>query len=103
MLNGIVVLTVLLLAIGAAAAQDVQGVELCTQERNLDKRTSCLQSNVGYLQQLVAKNASDAQQKLNVVNGEIAALKSALATLQASLEQLHLAAKKSEGKKSEDK
>ena len=65
--------TVLLAA--AALAQDVPGIEICTRESRLDRRTSCLQSNVEFLQQVVARNALDAQQKLAAANREIAALK----------------------------
>src|SRR5271163_3043361 len=81
------------------AAQDVPGIELCTRETRLDRRTGCLQSNIEYLQQLIAKNALDAQQKLAAANREIAtqkdsaaaaakeitALKEALAGVQARL------------------
>jgi septal ring factor EnvC (AmiA/AmiB activator) len=88
-----------------AAAQDVQGIELCTRESRLDRRTGCLQSNVEYLQQVIAKNALDAQQKLAAVNREIAAqkeantaaareiaaLKDALAAVQARLDLLQKA------------
>jgi chromosome segregation ATPase len=88
-----------------AAAQDVQGIELCTRESRLDRRTGCLQSNVEYLQQVIAKNALDAQQKLAAASREIAAqkeasaaaareiaaLKDALAAVQARLDQLQKA------------
>ncbi|HEV7982546.1 MAG TPA: hypothetical protein VGP86_06580 [Xanthobacteraceae bacterium] len=88
-----------------AAAQDVQGIELCTRESRLDRRTGCLQSNVEYLQQVIAKNALDAQQKLAAANRdiaaqkeagaaaarEIAALKDALAAVQGRLDQLQKA------------
>jgi septal ring factor EnvC (AmiA/AmiB activator) len=63
----------------AVVAQDVQGIELCTRETRLDRRTGCLQSNIEYLQQLIAKNALDAQQKLAAANREIAAQKDAVA------------------------
>ena len=63
-----------------AAAQDVQGIEACTRESRLDRRTGCLQSNVEFLQQVIAKSALDAQQKLNAANRDIAALKEQLAT-----------------------
>ena len=56
-------------------AQDVPGIEICTRESRLDRRTSCLQSNVEFLQQVVTRNALDAQQKLSAANREIAALK----------------------------
>jgi acyl carrier protein phosphodiesterase len=57
----------------------VQGIELCTRETRLDRRTGCLQSNIEYLQQLIAKNALDTQQKLAAANWEIAAQKDASA------------------------
>jgi chromosome segregation ATPase len=70
-------------AVPAAApqvvAQDVQGIELCTKESRMDRRTGCLQSNVEYLQQLVTKNALDLQQKLAAANREIAVQKEAAA------------------------
>jgi predicted nucleic acid-binding Zn-ribbon protein len=56
-------------------AQDVPGIEICTRESRLDRRTSCLQSNVDFLQQVVTRNALDAQQRLSAANREIAALK----------------------------
>ena len=58
-----------------ASAQDVPGIEICTRESRLDRRTSCLQSNVEFLQQVVTRNALDAQQKLAAANREMAALK----------------------------
>jgi hypothetical protein len=62
-----------------AFAQDVPGIELCTRERQMDRRTGCLQSNVEYLQQLIAKNSLDAQQRLAAASREIAAQKDQLA------------------------
>jgi hypothetical protein len=87
-------LAVLLLAGGVARAQDVAGIEACTQETRMDRRTGCLQSNVDYLHKLIAKNAADAQQKLSAAAGEISALKAAVATLQASVDKLQAAATK---------
>jgi hypothetical protein len=60
-------------------AQDIPGIELCTREQRMDRRTGCLQSNVEYLQQLIAKNSLDAQQRLAAANREIAAQKDQLA------------------------
>jgi endonuclease/exonuclease/phosphatase (EEP) superfamily protein YafD len=89
-----------LLACGAARAQDVPGIELCTHETRMERRTGCLQSNIEYLHTLIAKNATAAQQKANATAGEIAALKAevaalrgTLAELQARLERLEVAAK----------
>jgi septal ring factor EnvC (AmiA/AmiB activator) len=63
----------------SAAAQDVPGIELCTRERQMDRRTGCLQSNVEYLLQLIAKNSLDAQQRLAAANREIATQRDQLA------------------------
>jgi ubiquinone biosynthesis protein UbiJ len=54
----------------------------------MDRRTSCLQSNVEFLQQTVNKNTLEAQQKLAAATREITALKEALASLQARVDQL---------------
>jgi hypothetical protein len=45
----------------------------CTKTSGLDKPTGCLQSNVNYLQRLVAKNALDARHKLDEATAEIVA------------------------------
>jgi hypothetical protein len=85
---------------GVARAQDVQGIELCTHETRMDRRTGCLQSNIDYLQGLIAKRATETQQKLTAaageiggLKGEVAGLKAALAALQARIETLETAAK----------
>ena len=38
-----------------ARAQDVPGIEICTVEKTMERRTSCLQSNVDFLQKTIAK------------------------------------------------
>jgi septal ring factor EnvC (AmiA/AmiB activator) len=75
---GIAWLVILLLK-APAQAQDVPGIEICTRESRLDRRTGCLQSNVEFLQQVVTKNALDTQQKLSAASRDIAALKEQLA------------------------
>src|SRR5215467_910464 len=76
------------LTLVAAVAQDVPGIEICTRESRLDRRTSCLQSNVEFLQQVLTKNALDAQQKLAAASREIAALKEQLAAANHDLATL---------------
>jgi hypothetical protein len=63
----------------AARAQDVPGIEICSRESRLDRRTGCLQSNVEYLQQVINRNALDAREKLTAATRDIAALKEQLA------------------------
>jgi hypothetical protein len=76
-----------------ANAKDIAGIEDCTKTSGLDKRTGCFQSNINFLQQTITKNALDARQRLSAANNEIIALKSAVMSLQASLEELKAAQK----------
>ena len=46
-------------------AQDVPGIEICTVEKTMERRTSCLQSNVDFLQKTINKLTTDHQQKLD--------------------------------------
>jgi hypothetical protein len=72
-------------------AQDVPGIEICTVEKTMERRTSCLQSNVDFLQKTIAKLALDHQQKLDAANRQIDALKSSLAGLQKTLGEVQAA------------
>jgi seryl-tRNA synthetase len=88
---------------GTARAQDVAGIEDCTKTSGLDRRTGCLQSNVNFLQSLVNKNALETAQKLKAAEAEIAALKSAVTSLQKAVEQIRAAQKGAGEKKPESK
>ena len=78
----------------SAYAQDVPGIEICTVEKTMERRTSCLQSNVDFLQKTIGKLSLDHQQKLDVANRQIEGLKSALASLQKIVDDLQAAQKK---------
>ena len=79
------------LAIAAPAlAQDIRGLEICTAEKAMDRRTSCLQSNVEFLQQELAKQTQAMQAKLAEVSREIALQKAELVALKAALAKLQL-------------
>jgi prophage DNA circulation protein len=69
-------------------AQDVPGIEICTVEKAMDRRTSCLQSNVDFLQKTITKLSADHQQKLDAANRQIEALKVTIAGLQKVLADL---------------
>ena len=71
-------------------AQDIRGLEVCTAEKAMDRRTSCLQSNVEFLQQELAKQTRAMQGKLAEANRELAAQKAELAALKAALIKLQL-------------
>jgi septal ring factor EnvC (AmiA/AmiB activator) len=94
MIKFAVLAAVLLSAVAGAAAQDVVGIENCSVEKVLERRVGCMQSNINYLHQLIAKRAAEFQQKLDAANGEIATLKATVVKLQAGLDELQAAAKK---------
>ena len=77
-----------------ATAQDVPGIEICTVEKTMERRTSCLQSNVDFLQKTIAKLGADHQQKLDAANRQIEGLKAAVASLQKLVDELQAAQKK---------
>lgn len=80
-----------LLAVAApAAAQDIRGLELCTAEKAMERRTSCLQSNVEFLQQALAKQARETLAKLDAARQEATAQKAEIAALKAELAKLQL-------------
>ena len=81
--------------ISPSHAQDVRGLEVCTAEKQMERRTSCLQANTSFLQDVIDRNARDARLKLDAMSkelatsrNEVAALKASLAALQARLEKL---------------
>jgi hypothetical protein len=83
------------LGLHGVEAQDVRGLEVCTAEKQMDRRTGCLQANIDYLMQLIDKNAREARQKLDAAakdlsasRNEVTALKASLAAMQARLEKL---------------
>jgi uncharacterized protein HemX len=82
------VLALCLLTSGNTRAQDVPGIEICTVEKTMERRTSCLQSNVDFLMKTITKLGADHQQKLDAANRQIEGLKSAVVNLQKSVEDL---------------
>jgi hypothetical protein len=74
------------LTITQARAQDVPGIEICTAEKTMERRTGCLQSNVNFLMRALTKLATDNETKLAAANRQIDALKLQVTTLQKTLE-----------------
>jgi prophage DNA circulation protein len=83
-----------MLASAPVRAQDVPGIEICTVEKTMERRTSCLQSNVDFLQKTIAKLGADHQQKLDAANRQIEGLKSTVMGLQKFVDDLQAVQKK---------
>jgi len=89
-----VAVAVCMLTSTTTPAQDVPGIEICTVEKTMERRTSCLQSNVDFLQKTIAKLAADHQQKLDAARAQIEGLKGTVVSLQKIVDDLQAAQKK---------
>jgi hypothetical protein len=78
----------LLVLLSTAAAQDIRGMERCTAETRMDRRTGCLQANVEFLQQLLIKLTRETQDKLAATDRDLAAARAEIATLKSAMEKL---------------
>lgn len=78
----------------AARAQDVPGIEICTVEKTMERRTSCLQSNVDFLKKSLDKAQLDSRARLDAANRQIEALKAAIVSLQKTVGDLQAEAEK---------
>jgi hypothetical protein len=83
---GLVLVTSLL---SPAAAQDIRGMEVCTAEKQMERRTACLQANVEFLQQALNKLAHDTQEKSAVADRDLAAARAEIAALKSAMEKLN--------------
>src|SRR4030088_2874930 len=77
-------------------AQDVPGIEICTVEKTMERRTSCLQSNVDFLQKTITKLTLDHQQKIDAANRQIEGLKGTVVGLLKTVSDLQAAQKKTD-------
>lgn len=73
-----------------AVAQDIRGLEICTAEKQMDRRTSCLQSNVQFLQQTLTRVTRESQEKLAVASRELAAHQADIAALKVEMAALRV-------------
>ena len=80
----------------ALHAQDVPGIEICTVEKTMERRTSCLQSNVDFLQKTITRMTLDHQQKIDAANRQIEGLKGTVVGLLKTVGDLQAVQKKAE-------
>jgi hypothetical protein len=90
MIGRIVLVASIVLAPGLltpADAQDGPGIEICTVEKTMERRTSCLQSNVDFLMKTITKLSGDHQRRIDAANRQIDGLKAAVASLEKLVEE----------------
>jgi len=73
---------------GAAMAQDIRGLEICTAEKQMDRRTGCLQANTEFLQRRLDQLTLEMRQKQEAASARIAAAGAQIAALQDALSKL---------------
>lgn len=81
----VAVLAVLVLP---AHAQDVRGMQICTVEKQMERRTSCLQANVEFLQQAILKQSRETQARIDSEGRALAAARAEIAALQSTVKKL---------------
>ena len=79
---------ILVVLAAPALAQDIRGLEVCTAEKAMERRTSCLQSNVDFLHKSMTRLSADHQQKLDAANRQIDALKASIVAMQKVVDDL---------------
>src|SRR5262245_33084422 len=72
-----------------AVAQDVPGLETCTAEKQMERRTGCLQSNDDFLAQTLSKLQRETQARIAASGRELAAARAEIATLKSAMEKLN--------------
>jgi hypothetical protein len=90
----LMIVTLNMLCFGAALAQDVPGIEICTVEKTMERRTSCLQSNINFLQTTLSKHVIGSKQKIDAANRQMQVLESTVAELRKAVAELQAASQK---------
>jgi esterase/lipase len=80
---------VLMTLLSPAAAQDIRGMEVCTAEKQMERRTACLQANVEFLQQALNKLSRETQEKSAAADRDLAAARAEIAALKSTMEKLN--------------
>jgi len=87
----------LLALLPGAAAQDIRGLEVCTAEKQMERRTGCLQANIEFLQQALSKLARENQDKMAAAARDLAAARTEIAASRAEIAALKAALAKLDG------
>jgi hypothetical protein len=78
---------VLVTSLSPAAAQDIRGLEVCTAEKQMERRTGCLQTNVEFLQQALIKLARETQEKIAATDRDLTAARAEVSALKSAVEK----------------
>jgi hypothetical protein len=79
----------LVIPLSPAVAQDIRGMEVCTAEKQMERRTACLQANVEFLQQALMKLDRETKDKIAGASRDLADARGEIATLKSTIENLN--------------
>ncbi len=80
-------------------------MEVCTAEKQMDRRTACLQANVEFLHQALLKLSRETEEKIAAADRNLAAARAEIAAFKSTIEKLtnELAQIKAKGEASSKK
>jgi predicted RNase H-like nuclease (RuvC/YqgF family) len=76
-------------SVSPAIGQDIRGMEVCTAEKQMERRTSCLQADVEYLQQALIKLDREMHDKTAVADRDLTEARAEITALKSKVEQLN--------------
>ncbi len=77
------------MVLSSACAQDIRGLEVCTTEKQMERRTGCLQANVELLQQALTRLTEETQDKMAAASRDLAAAQAEIAELKSTMAKLN--------------
>jgi len=72
-----------------ATAQDIRGIEACMSEKQIERRTGCLQANVEFLHQSLTRLAREMQDKIGAATRDLAAARAEIAELRSAMAKMN--------------
>ena len=72
-----------------ATAQDIRGLEACMSEKQIERRTGCLQANIEFLHQSLTKLAREMQDKIGAAGRDLAAARAEIAELRSAMAKMN--------------
>jgi esterase/lipase len=78
-----------IISLSAATGQDIRGMEVCTAEKQMERRTACLQANVEYLQRALIKLDRETRDQIATTNRDLSDTRGEIAALKLTIEKLN--------------
>jgi hypothetical protein len=77
------------ISLSPVTGQDIRGMEVCTAEKQMERRTACLQANVEFLQQALIKLDREIRDQIATANRDLSDARGEIAALKLTIEKLN--------------